>query len=177
MRAGFILKSYFKFTFFIALGCIILAGCSVKNESFMIPDNYSGQANMKVYTDNTENSYNVKIMCKDGDYSFVINEGSFCWSVDYVDDVCVLNNDKFKDSSVKIDNFKMTNPLVYEFDLNKYNSSVDPIPEELIYWDGTYKHVLNFSKENLLPDKIFIYKNENLVKAIQYDEINIEEVQ
>lgn len=171
------MKSYFKFIIFIAFSCMILAGCSVKNESFVIPANYTGQANMKVYTDNTENSYNVKIMCKDGDYSFVIDEGSSCWSVDYTDNVCVLSNDKFKDSSVRIDNFKMNNPLVYEFDLNKFNSSVDPIPEELIYWDGTYKHVLNFSKENLLPDKIFIYKNDNLVKAIQYDEINIKEIQ
>ncbi len=171
------MKIYFKFIIFTALSCIILAACSVKDDSFVIPVNYTGQANMKVYTDDTENSYSVKITCKDGDYSFVINEGSSCWNIDYKDSACFLNNDKFKDSSVRIDNFKMVNPLVYEFDLNKFNSSVDPIPEELIYWDGTYKHVLNFSKENLLPDKIFIYKNDNLVKAIQYGEINIEDVQ
>jgi hypothetical protein len=170
-------KSIFKFIIFIAFSCIVLAGCSVKNESFVIPVNYTGKANMKVYTDNTDNSYSVKIMCKDGDYSFVINEGSSCWSIDYTDSVCVLNNDKFTDSSVRIDNFNMVNPLIYEFDLNKFNSSVDPIPEELIYWDGIYKHVMKFNKENLLPDKIFIYKNDDLVKAIQYDEINIIDVQ
>ncbi len=163
--------------FLIICSCIILAGCSVKEESFVIPTNYTGEAIMKVYTGNTENTYNVKIRCKDGDYSFIINEGSALWSIDYEGGSCVLNNDKFKESSVKIDNYKMVNPLVYEFDLSKFNTSLDPIPEELIYWDGTYKHVLNFSKENLLPDKIFIYKNDNLVKAIQYDEINIEKEQ
>lgn len=169
---------YAKLIICIILICIIIGGCSVKDESFVIPVNYTGEASMKVYTDNTENTYNVKIKCKDGDYNLIIDEGSSLWGIDYIDGSCVLNNNKFKENSVRIDNFKMMNPLIYEFDLSKFNNnSVDPIPEELIYWDGTYKHVLNFSKENLLPEKIFIYKNDNLVKAIQYNEINIEKEQ
>jgi len=178
MRAGFcIVMRYVKFVILIVVSCIILGGCSLKDESFVIPVNYTGHANVKVYSDNTENSYSVKIKCMKGDYSFIINEGSSCWSIDFKGGTCILNNDKFKEIIVKIDDFKIVNSMVYEFDLNKFNYDEDPMPEELIYWDGTYKHVLNFNKENLLPSTIFIYKNDNLVKAIQYDEIKIEEVQ
>jgi hypothetical protein len=171
------MERFAKYTFFVILNFIVLAGCSVKNESFVIPVNYTSDAVMKVYTENTENTYNIKIKCKDGDYSFLINEGPSKWGVDYVDGSCVLNNDKFKENNVKIDNFKMVNPLVYEYDLSKFNNSSDTISQEVVYWDGTYKHVLNFNKENLLPDEIFIYKNDNLVKTIQYSNINIDKEQ
>ncbi len=35
---------------------------------------------------------------------------------------------------------------------------------------------VNFNKENLLPNSIFIYKNVNLVKTILYEKINMEEL-
>ena len=171
------MRKYIKFILSVMLIFIFLVGCSIKNEPFVIPVNYTGEANVKVYTDKTENTYSVKITCKNGGYNFTIDEGSSLWNISYEGNVCVLNNDKFKESSVEIDNFKIAETLLSEFNLNKFNTSVDPIPEELIYWDGTYKHVLNFSKENLLPEKIFIYKNDNLVKAIQYNIINIEKEQ
>jgi len=87
----------------------------------------------------------------------------------------MLNNDDFPESSVVIENFKLTDSLIYDFNLSKYDSGTDTIPDELVYYDGTYKHVLNFSKESLLPASIFIYKNDNLVKTITYEKINIEQ--
>lgn len=165
---------YFKFIICIVLICIILIGCSKENEPFVIPVNYTADASVIVYTDKTENSYNVKITCKNDSYNFTIDDGSSLWNISYEGKVCTLYNDKFKESSVQIDNFKIADSLLSEFNLSKFNTSLDPVPEELIYFDGTYKHVLDFSKENLLPEKIFIYKNDNLVKAIQYNKINIE---
>lgn len=168
------MRKYIDLIAIAILFCSILIGCSIKNESFTIPVNYTSEATVKVYTDKTENTYNVKITCKNGSYDFTIDEGYSLWNISYDGNVCVLNNDKFKENSIEIHDFKIAGLLLSEFNLNKFNTSLDPIPEELIYWDGTYKHVLNFSKENLLPDKIFIYKNDNLVKAIQYNKINIE---
>lgn len=165
---------YFKFTIGLILICIFLIGCSIENKPFVIPVNYTAEASVTVYTDKTENTYNVKITCINDGYNFEIDEGSTLWNISYEGNVCTLSNEKFKENSVQIDNFKIADSLLSEFNLKKFNTSIDPIPEELIYWDGTYKHVLYFSKENFLPEKIFIYKNDNLVKAIQYNKINIE---
>lgn len=163
-----------KFIIYSILICVFLIGCSLKSAQYIIPINYTAEASVKVYTDKTENAYNVKIICKDGSYNFAIDDGSSVWDISYESNVCVLNNNKFKESSVKINDFKIADSLLSEFNLNKFNVYLDPVPDELIYWDGIYKHILNFSKDNLLPEKIFIYKNDYLVKAIHYNKINIE---
>ncbi|MDD2494423.1 MAG: hypothetical protein PHE29_04445 [Tissierellia bacterium] len=151
-------------------------GCSKKElEPFVIPVNYSGEALVKSYTGETENTYNVRIIINDGAYSLNIDDGSTKWNISVDDSSCVLYNDKFKENIVKINNFKIRDSIISDFDLGKFSNFKDSIPKELIYWDGTYKHVLNFSKENLLPEKIFIYKNENLVKAIEYKNIEVKQ--
>ncbi len=161
--------------------CIILilftvCGCSAKSNPFIIPVNYTGEALMKVYTDNSKNEYKVDIVCRDGNYSFRADTGEQSWNFAYLaGNRCVLNNDKFPENSENIENFELTDSLIYDFDLSKFDISLDTIPDELVYFDGTYKHVLSFSKESLLPEKIFIYKNDNLVKTILYKKINIEE--
>lgn len=161
--------------------CLVLlifaiCGCSAEVDPFVIPVNYTGEALMKVYTENSDNAYKVNIICRDGNYSFRTNTEKESWNVAYLSgNRSVLNNDKFPESSVVIENFKLSDFLVYDFDLAKFDSSLDTMPEELVYFDGTYKHVLNFSKENLLPATIFIYKNDNLVKTIQYEKINMEQ--
>ena len=153
-----------------------LCGCTAKNDPYVMPVNYTGEALMKVYTDKSENAYKVKIICRDGNYSIRTETGNESWNTAFLkDDRCVLNNDKFPESSIVIENFIICDLLIHDFDLGKFDNSLDTMPEELIYCDGNYKHVLNFSKENLLPSTIYIYKNDNLVKAIQYEKINIEE--
>lgn len=154
----------------------VLCGCTAKNDPYVIPVNYTSEALMKVYTEKSENAYKVNIICRDGNYSIRTDAGNESWnSAFFKDNRCILNNDKFPESSILIENFVIGDLLIHDFDLGKFDNSLDTMPEELIYWDGTYKHVLNFSKENLLPSTIFIYKNDNLVKAIQYEKINIEE--
>ncbi len=152
----------------------ILTGCTAGKEFFIIPYNYSGEAVVKIYNEKKENTYNVNIKCRDGNYNLNFDDGETKWSLSVDGDKCSLNNEKFKDNSVVIDEFNMAQSLIAEFDLSKFDYSEGPKPEEIIYWDGTYKHVLNFDKENLLPDNIFIYKNDNLVKTIQYSKLDIE---
>lgn len=147
----------------------------MEEEPFILPVNYTGEAMMTVYTDKTENNYRVNIVCRDGSYSIKTESGNETWNYALVTgDRCVLSNDKFPENSVTIDNFQLRDSLIYDFDLSKFDL-VEEFSEELIYWDGSYKHVLNFSDENKLPNTIFIYKNDKLVKAIQYENINIEE--
>lgn len=163
---------------FLVILLLAVSGCSTKSEvdNFVIPVNYTGEALMKVYTENSENAYKINIICRDNNYSFRADTGNSSWNTAYLSgNRCVLNNDKFPESSVTIDNFKLTDSLVYDFDLSKFDNKVETLPDELVYFDGTYKHVLNFSKERLLPSTIFIYKNDNLVKTITYEKINIEE--
>ena len=162
-----------KFMMFLIFICIF-SGCSIKEEPFIIPVNYTGEAVVKVYTQKTENIYDVKITSRDNNFSLNINDGTTTWNIAMDGDTCNLINDKFKDNIVIINNFRLADSLVTDLDLSKFDSYLDPTPNELIYWDGTYKHVLNFSKENLLPENIFIYKNDNLVKAIQYNKLIIE---
>ena len=160
----------------VILTVVIICGCSAEDRLFIIPADYTAEALVKVYTDKSEYTYNVKILCRDGNYNLTIQEENASWNVAFLADKrCILNNARFPESSVTIENFNIAESLITEFDFSKFNNSLDPVPEELIYWDGTYKHVLTFSKENLLPKTIFIYKNDNLVKAIQYDKINIEQ--
>lgn len=165
-----------KYFILLVIILIIATLCScAKDEPFIIPVNYTGVALIKVHTDKSENTYKTNIICRDGNYSFSIDEGSVSWNVAiFNDNRCILNNENFPESSVTLENFNLSNLIIADFDFSKFNSSMEPIPEELIYWDGTYKHVLNFSKENLLPKTILIYKNDNLVKTILYEEINIE---
>lgn len=161
--------------------CLVLivftvCGCSAKSDPYVIPVNYTGEVLMKVYTENSENAYKVNIICRDNNYSLRTDADSIVWNSAYLSDSrCVLNNDKFPESSVVIENFKLADSLIYDFDLTKFDNKVDTIPDELIYYDGTYKHVLNFSKESLLPASIFIYKNDDLVKTIAYEKINMEQ--
>jgi len=162
-----------KFIIFLILICIF-SGCSIKEEPYIIPEDYTGEAIVKVYTQKTENVYDVKIACRDNNFSININEGTTRWTIAMDGDTCNLINDNFKDNMVTINNFKLADSLVTDLDLSKFDNSLAPVSNELIYWDGTFKHVLNFSKENLLPENIFIYKNDNLVKAIQYNKLIIE---
>lgn len=162
----------------LVIWLLAVSGCSTKSEvdNFVIPVNYTGEALMKSYTEYSENAYKVNIICRDNNLSFRTEIGNVAWNSAYLTgNRCVLNNDKFPESSVTIENFKLTDTLAYDFDLSKFDNKVDPLPDELVYFDGTYKHVLNFSKERLLPSSIFIYKNDNLVKTITYEKINIEE--
>ncbi len=161
------------------ISCLILmlliCACSAQDDPFILPVNYTGEASMKVYTDKTENDYRVSIICRQGNYSIRTETENEAWNHAYVSgNRFVLTNDKFSESSVTIENFQLTEQLIHDFDFGKFDV-LDVLPGELIYFDGTYKHILNFSKENLLPSKIFIYKNDKLVKAIQYEKLNIEE--
>ena len=172
MEAGFGMMKFM--TMFLIL-LIVLSGCTAESKQFILPINYTGEALMKVYTDKTENNYKINIICRDGNYSIRTESENEAWNYAYVSgNRCILSNDKFPESSVTIENFQLTDVLLQDFDLEKFDIAED-LPDELIYWDGTYKHILSFSKENLLPKTIFIYKNDKLVKAIQYEKINIEE--
>lgn len=170
------MKACFKFVILLVFTCI-LSGCSgtaLKERNYVIPDNYSGEALVKSYTDKTENEYTVKVACKDGRYNFVISNGTSDWNIDMDGGTCILSNGKFSDGNVTIDSYKIADSLIDEFNLSKFNRLQEKIPDELIYWDGTYKHVLTFSKENLLPKNIFIYKNDILVKTIEYKNLKLE---
>ncbi len=161
--------------------CLILivftvCGCAERSDPYVIPVNYTAEALMKAYTENSENAYKVNIICRDNNYSFKADSDSIIWNTAYLSGSrCILNNDKFPESSVVIEDFKLADSLIYDFDLTKFDRGLDVVPDELVYYDGTYKHVLNFSKESLLPASIFIYKNDDLVKTIAYEKINIEE--
>lgn len=171
MEAGFGMR----LTVLCLVLLIVVSGCTAEDNPFILPVNYTGEALMKVYTDKTENDYKVNIICRDGNYSIRTESENEAWNYAYVSgNRCILNNDKFPESSVTIENFKLNETLMHDFNFGKFDVLED-IPEELIYWDGEYKHVLNFSKENLLPKTIFIYNNDKLVKAIRYEIINIEE--
>ena len=171
MEAGFGMR----LTVLCLVLLIVVSGCTAEDNPFILPVNYTGEALMKVYTDKTENDYKVNIICRDGNYSIRTESENEAWNYAYVSgNRCILNNDKFPESSVTIENFKLNETLMHDFNFGKFDVLED-IPEELIYWDGEYKHVLNFSKENLLPKTIFIYYSDKLVKAIQYEIINIEE--
>ncbi|HNZ82530.1 MAG TPA: hypothetical protein PLL21_05495 [Sedimentibacter sp.] len=159
--------------------CLVLmiaaSGCAAEDNPFILPVNYSAEALMKVYTDKTENDYKVNIILRDGNYSIRTESEDESWNYAYVSgNRLILNNDKFPESSVTLENYKLNKTLLHDFDFRKFDI-LENIPEELIYWDGEYKHVLNFSKENLLPKTIYIYNNDKLVKAIQYETIKIEE--
>jgi outer membrane lipoprotein-sorting protein len=171
MEAGFNMR----LTVLLLVLIIFVSGCAAEDAPFILPVNYSGEALMKVYTDKTENDYKVNIICRDGNYSIRTESENEAWNYAYVSGGrCILNNDKFPESSVTIENFKINETLIHDFDFRKFDV-LEEIPEELIYWDGEYKHVLNFSKDNLLPRTIFIYNKDKLVKAIQYETIIIEE--
>ncbi len=162
-----------KYYILFILICFI-TGCSIQEKSYVIPVNYSGEASVKVYTDKSENTYDVKVTCRDGNYSFNISNDSVNWDILINGETCILKNNKLKDCESTINNFKIGDLMLTEFDFSKFIDTEGPIPKELIYWDGTYKHVLNFSKENLLPKNIFIYKNDKLVKTIYYNKLNAE---
>jgi|GEM_PF-398074 len=154
---------------------VLLSACSSGQKPFIMPVNYSCEALMKVYTDKTENEYKVNIICRDGNYSIRTESENEAWNYAFVSgNRCILNNDKFPESSVTIEDFRINDSLIYDFDFGKFDV-LEEIPEELIYWDGVYKHVLNFSKETLLPKTIHIYNKDKLIKAIEYETIKIEE--
>lgn len=164
-----------KFIMLCLISLIVLSGCTANDNPFVLPVNYTGEAFMKVYTDNTENDYRVNVIRREGNYSIRAETENGAWNYAVVSgNRCILTNDKFPDSSVTIENFQLAGQLFHDYDFGKFDI-LEEMPKELIYFDGTYKHVLNFSKENLLPESIFIYKNEKLVKAIQYEKLNIEE--
>lgn len=155
---------------------VLLCSCKAEDKTFSIPVNYTADVSMKVYEQTRENTYNLSIICRDFNYSIKTSSGKQTWNTAYLSGGrCVLSNDKFPDSSVTIENFKTEKYLVQDLDLSKFENTEDGLSEEIIYWDGTFRHVLRFSSENLLPDTIFIYKNDDLVKTIEYENMKIEE--
>jgi hypothetical protein len=161
--------------FIIIIAAVISFGCSRREAEYTIPENYTAEAVMKVYTDKTENSYSIKILCRDNSYTFSISDGSAAWNIAMLSDKrFMINNENFPEGSDAIEDFYLKDALVYDFNLSKFNNYTEEIPDEIIYLDGKYKHVLSFSKQNLLPKTIFIYKNDILVKTIEYNTINVE---
>lgn len=154
----------------------LLSSCKKEDKTFSIPVNYTADAVMQVYEQTREDTYNLSIISRDNNYSIKTTSGNQTWNTAYLSGGrCVLSNDKFPDGSVTIENFKTEKYLVQDIDLSKFQNTVDGLSEEIIYWDGTFRHVLSFSSENLLPDTIFIYKNDDLVKTIKYENIKVEE--
>ncbi|MDF2616892.1 MAG: hypothetical protein K0Q47_1547 [Sedimentibacter sp.] len=154
----------------------LLSSCKAEDKTFSIPVNYTADAVVKVFAPTREDIYNLNIICRDNNYSIKLSAGNQTWNTAYLSGGrCVLSNDKFPDSSVTIENFKTEKYLVQDIDLTKFQNTEDGLSEEIIYWDGTFRHVLSFNSENLLPDTIFIYKNDDLVKTIKYENIKIEE--
>lgn len=171
-----IMKKIYRLITCIICISFILSGCFSHEKSFIIPLNYTCNAIVKIHTDKTENNYNVDIACKDNNYGFTISDEVTSWNILYNEDKCVMSNGKFKENDIVIDNLKIRNMLMSEFDLSKFKFDDDNKRDKITYFDGIYKHVLTFSEENFLPNKIFVYKNNNLVKTIEYIEFKVEEL-
>lgn len=170
------MKKTYKFIICIIIICIVFSGCFNREKSFVIPLNYSSNTVVKIYTDNAENNYNVNVTCKDNNYDFLINNETIFWGILYNEDKCVMKNNKFKDDDIVINNLKIKDILMSEFDLSKFKYEDDNKKDKITYFDGVYKHVLMFGEKNVFPNKIFIYKNNNLVKTIEYLDFNVEQL-
>lgn len=165
---------FIKSTICIMFLLLIVIGCSKKVETFVIPENYTAEVKLKAIAGETENEYKMEVTCLNESYNFKILSETGSWNIAFKDEECIMYNEKFTEASVTINNFKLKDSLINEFDLKKFDVTNENLPQELVYYDGNYKHVLKFNEENMLPKSIFIYKNDNLVKAIQYEKINVE---
>jgi hypothetical protein len=155
---------------------VLLCSCRAEEKTFSVPVNYTADAVMNVYENARENTYKLSIISRDSNYSIKMSSGNQIWNNAYLSGGrCILSNDKFPDCSVTIENFKTEKNLVQDIDLSKFQNTEDGLSEEVIYWDSTFRHVLSFSTENMLPDTIFIYKNDDLVKTIEYENMKKEE--
>jgi hypothetical protein len=132
MEAGFGMR----LIIFILVLLMALSGCAAEDKSFILPVNYSAKALMKVYTDKTENDYKINIICRDGNYSIRTESENAAWNYAYVSgNRCILNNDKFPESSVTIENYKLNDILLHDFDFGKFDVFED-IPEESLKFIG-----------------------------------------
>lgn len=153
----------------------LMVGCKTKNKTNTIPQNYTSEIVLKLYNKEGENSYKINFLCRDNNYSIKATTPFQSWNTSYLSDSrFIINNDKFPESSSIIENFKLSKQLIYDFDLEKFKPTSQVVSDQLIFYDGTYKHLLSFSKENFLPESILIYKNDKLVKTILYEKITVE---
>lgn len=154
---------------------MLMVGCKANSKTNIIPQNYTSEIVLKLYNKEGENSYKIDFLCRENNYSIKATTPFQSWNTSYLSDSrFIINNDKFPESSSIIENFKLSKQLIYDFDLEKFKTTSQVVSDQLIYCDGTYKHLLNFSKENFLPESILIYKNDKLVKTIQYEKIKVE---
>ena len=106
-----------KFIMLCLISLIVLSGCTASDNPFVLPVNYTGEAFMKVYTDNTENDYRVNVIRREGNYSIRAETENGAWNYAVVSgNRCILTNDKFPDRSVTIENFKLAGNLFIDFD-------------------------------------------------------------
>ena len=157
----------------IMLLLLIISGCSKQDKAFVIPENYKADVKLTAITGDIKNEYNMVLTCLNDSYNFKVKDDDVSWNIAFKGEDLIMYNEKFTEASVNIPNFKLKESLVSEFNLKKFDVTEENVPEQLVYYDGTYKHVLKFNKENKLPGSIFIYKNDNLVKTIHYEKINM----
>lgn len=159
----------------VLMSCVLLWGCSSMEAEYVIPECYSGQGTMRVYTDKSTNEYEIDVReGPDSSFNLTVSNGGIAWSIVCNGDKCTFSNNKFEASSVNIDNFKILDSLMSDFDLSKFELNGKASGDDVSYRDGVFTHVLAFNNKSYLPEKITVYKNDFLVKTIEYNDIKIE---
>lgn len=148
---------------------IIMVGCSSKNNSqFISPQNYYSEAELNVLSENSQNKYNLKMYHSLDKYKIIINNGTAQWDITYDGVNCKMSNTKFENSPILLRNMKLLDELICEVDLSKFDGLTYKNCKDIRYCVNDLRYVLQLDEESYYPKVISVYRDNQLIKKINY---------
>lgn len=157
-----------RIVFLLVFLIIILTGCNYKEVQYVSPQNYYSEAEFSVFSENSQNKYDLKIYHNLDKYKIIICNDELQWDLVFDGVNCKLDNSKFKDNPILINNMNIIDKLIYELDLSKFEGVIYNNCEDIRYCINDFKYVLELGEESLYPKVVCVYKDNQLIKKINY---------
>lgn len=152
----------------------LLTGCSLKEDEYIAPQKYYSEILMTTYSNSEKQDikYDMKILCNNDEYKIIINYNNINFFIQCADGKCVLINDKFSDNQI-VGSLTVFENLYNEINLNKFTGLKSRALNSLEAYDGLYKYVLEYNKNNFSPKKLHIYKDDAIIKTFEYNNVEL----
>lgn len=153
---------------------LFLTGCSFRKTEYTAPKKYYSEILMTTHSDSEKQNvkYNMKILCNDEEYKIIINHGNVNFFIQLTDGKCTLINDKFTDNQI-LGSLTVFENLYSEIDLDKFTGLKSKASNTVEAYEGLYKYVLEYNKNNFSPQKLYIYKDDFIIKTFEYNNVEL----
>lgn len=153
---------------------LLLTGCSIKESEYIAPQKYYSDIIMTTYSNSEKQNinYDMKILYNNDEFKIIVKYNNINFFIQCAEGKCVLINDKFSDNQI-VGSLTVFENLYNEINLNKFTGLKSRASNSIETYDGLYKYVLEYNKNNFSPIKLHIYNNDGIIKSFEYNNVEL----